>query len=107
MLDGVEANRSELDRLFDGCMQIGKFEAFQQSQNLHVFPPPMPGHAAFHQPAQRCELVRQVPALEWRCLIQRIDLLLDQRQVMNGIEDDVFTLPASRMAGKDLATAVS
>ncbi|WP_307960272.1 hypothetical protein, partial [Sinorhizobium medicae] len=30
----------------------------------HVFPPTMLGHAAFHQPAQRGELVRQIPALQ-------------------------------------------
>jgi hypothetical protein len=62
-------------------------------------------HAAFHQPAQRGEFLGQVPPLERCCLIQRIDLLLDQRQVIQGIEDDVFPLPASGMTSDDLAAA--
>src|SRR3546814_11302572 len=64
-------------------------------------------HAALHQPAQRGEFLWQVPPLERRCLIQRIDLLLDQRQVMHRIEDDVFPFPAPGMAGDDLATAAN
>ncbi len=105
MLDRIEADCAELDRLLHRRMQIGELETFQQSQNLHVFPPTMLGHAAFHQPAQRGELVRQIPALQRSGLIQRIDLLLDQRQIMDRVEDDVFPLPAPRMASNDLATA--
>ena len=70
-----------------------------------AFPPTMLGHAAFHQPAQRSELFRQVPALQRGGLIQGIDLLLDQRQVVDRVEDDVFPIPAPRMASNDLATA--
>lgn len=88
MLDRIEADCAELDRLLHRRMQIGELETFQQSQNLHVFPPTMLGHAAFHQPAQRGELVRQIPALQRSGLIQRIDLLLDQRQIMDRVEDD-------------------
>ncbi|MHA6732359.1 hypothetical protein, partial [Devosia sp. A369] len=40
------------------------------------------------------ELFRQIPALERCRLIQGVDLLLDQRQVMQRIEDDVFAVPA-------------
>jgi len=65
----------------------------------------VPGHAAFHQAAQRREFLGKVPALERSGLIQRIDLLLDQRQVMDGIEDNVFPVPAPRITGNDLATA--
>ena len=86
-------------------MQVRKLEALQQAKNLHVFPPAMFCHAAFHQPAQRGELLGQVPALKGRSLIQSIERLLDQRQAMQRIKDEVFPLPASGMAGDDLAAA--
>lgn len=82
-----------------------KLSRLSTTGNLHIFPPPVPGHAAFHQAAQRREFLGKVPALERSGLIQRIDLLLDQRQVMDGIEDNVFPVPAPRITGNDLATA--
>ena len=36
MLDGVEADRSELQGLLHRRMQIGEFEAFQEPQYLHI-----------------------------------------------------------------------
>jgi len=105
MFDRVEADRAELKGLLHRSMQIGKLEAFQQAQDLHILPTAMLCHPRLHQPAQRGELFGQVPALERCRLIQCIDLLLDQRQVMYRIEDDVFPLPAPGMAGDDLATA--
>ncbi len=105
MLDSIEADRAEPNGLLHGRVQVRKVEAFHEAQDLHIFPPAMLGHSAFHQAAQRREFLGQVPALERSGLIQRVDLLLDQRQVMNGIEDDVLTLPAPRMTRDDLAAA--
>ena len=62
-------------------MQVRKLKGFHETQHLHVLTPGMLRHAAFHQAAQRGELLGQFPALERCCLIQRIDLLHDQRQV--------------------------
>lgn len=64
-------------------------------------------HAAFHHPPQSSEFLWQVPALKGRYLIQRIDLLLDQRQAMHRIEDDVFPFPAPGMAGDGLAATAN
>ena len=105
MLDRIESDRSELDGLLHCRMEVSKLEAFQQAQDLHILTPAMLVHPRFHQPAQRGELLGQVPALQGRCLIQRIDLLFDQRQVMDGIEDDVLPLPAPWMTSDDLAAA--
>src|SRR3546814_116527 len=107
MLDGVEADSSELQGLLHRRMQVRKVETLQKTENLYVLTSAMLCHAALHQPAQRGEFLWQVPPLERRCLIQRIDLLLDQRQVMHRIEDDVFPFPAPGMAGDDLATAAN
>ena len=105
MLDGVEADCAELEGLLHRRMQVRNLEALQQAQDLHILTPAMLCHAAFHQAAQRGEFLGQIPALERCRLIQCIDLLFDQRQVMQGIEDDVLPLPTPGMAGDDLAAA--
>lgn len=105
MSDRIEADGSELEGLLHRRVKVGKLKVLQQAQDLYILTPAMLGHAALHQTAQRGELFGQVPALERRCLIQRIDLPLDQRQVVHRIEDDVFPFPAPRMAGDDLAAA--
>src|SRR3546814_17324271 len=94
MLDRIEAERTEMQGLRHRRMQIGEVEAFQQPQNLHVLAPAVLVHPRLHQAAQRGELDGQVPALERSSLIQRVDLLLDQRQVMQRSEADVFAFPA-------------
>ena len=64
MLDGVEADRTKLEGLLHRRMQIGKLEAFQQPQHLHILAPAMLCHARLHQAAQRGELFGQIPALQ-------------------------------------------
>src|SRR3546814_15710911 len=107
MLDGVEADSSELQGLLHRRMQVRKVETLQKTENLHVLTSAMLCHAALHQPAQRGEFLWQVPPLERRCMIQRIDLLLDQRQVKPRHEDEVFTFQAPGMADDDIARAAN
>src|SRR3546814_9259184 len=92
MLDGVEADRAKLHRLLHRRMQVRKVEALQKTEHLHVFPPAMLGHAAFHQPAQRRELVRQIPALQRSCLIQRSEEHTSELQSLMRISYAVFCL---------------
>ena len=63
MLDGVEANRAELTGLLHSPMLLGKLKAFQQAQNLPVFPPAMFCPASFHQAAQGGAHLVQAPAM--------------------------------------------
>src|SRR5690606_21518668 len=105
MFDGVEAYCSKLHGLLHRRMHVGEIETFQQAQYLHIFPFPMLCHAAFHQPTQRSELFGQSPSLKRSRLIQRIDLLLDQWQVMQRIKDYIFPTPIAHMARDDLTAA--
>src|SRR5690554_4255888 len=81
MLDGIEAYGAQLQRLLYGRMQIGQIEAFQKTQHLHIGAPTQLAHPRFHQATQCGERLGKFPALERGCLIERIDLVLDQRQV--------------------------
>ena len=78
MPDGFEADGPELKGLFHRPTQFSEIEVFQRSQQMHAVPPAMLRHARLHQAAQRGEFLRQIPALERGCLIQRIDLLLNR-----------------------------
>jgi len=105
VLDRIEADGAELKGLLHSRMQIGKLEAFQQAQNLHILAPAMLCYAGLHQAEQRGKLFWQVPILKRGSLIQRVDLLFDQRQIMQRIEDDVFPFPTAGMTGDDLAAS--
>ena len=42
----------------------------------------------------------QVPSHQWRSLVQRADLPLQQRQVVHGIEDEILLLIRARSVGR-------
>ena len=107
MLHGVEANRAELQRLLHRGMQIVEAEALQQAQHLHVFAPSGLDHSRLHQAAQSGELGRQIPFGQRCRLIQGVDLLLDQRQVMDRIEDHILAVVAAWVPCDDLAAAAN
>ena len=107
MLHGIEANRAELQRLLHRSMKIVEAKALQQAQDLHVFAPSGLDHSCLHQAAQGRELGRQLPLGQRGRLIQGVDLLLDQRQVMDRIEDHVLAVVAARVPCHDLAAAAN
>ena len=77
----------------------------QQTQHLHVLPLAALAQSCFQQPSQSGEALRQLPAHQRRGLIQCPCLLFQQGQIMQRIEDHVFALIASAMAGNHLAAA--
>ena len=88
VLYGVKADRAHLKRLLYRGMQVSQIEGLEQPQDLDVFASAMPVHASFHQPAQRCELLGKLPTLQRRGLIKCVELLLQQRQVVDRVEDE-------------------
>jgi hypothetical protein len=105
VLDGIEANRASRHRIADRSGHIVDAERLHQAQHLHELAFARFAHARFQEAAQRRELLRQLPA-DQRCgLVERIDLLLDQRQVVQRIEHEVFPLVGAGMPGDDLRPA--
>ena len=62
-------------------------------------------HPGFEKTAQLKKLLRQRPVLQGPRLVERSGLLLDQRQIMQGIADEVAALVRSLVAGDLLAGA--
>ena len=71
--------------------------------SLNVFAASGLDHPCLHQAAQGGERGWQVPFGQGCGLIQGIDLLLNKRKIVNGIEDHVLTVVAARVLGDDLA----
>ena len=97
--------RPQLNGLACGGGNIGEWEVFEQTQHLHVlalggFPQPH-----FEQSSQAHQLFGQLPTREWRGLIQRVRLALQQGQVMQRIEDQLFALVTAPMPGDLFAAA--
>lgn len=105
VLHRIEADCPHIERLLHRSVQIGKREAFQQAQYLHILAPAMLAHARLHEATQRLERLGQIPALQGCGLIEGTQLLFDQGKVMDWVEDHVFALVAAHMAGNDLAPA--
>ena len=101
MLDGIKADRPQLERLVHGGLDVLKPEALEQPQDLDVFPLAGLAHARLQQAAQRPECLGQLPALQRCRLVERADLLLQQRQVMQRVEDELLALIGARVPGDD------
>src|SRR5207302_9460522 len=86
-------------------MEVFHPEALQQAENLNVFPAAGLDHPLFHPRRQGLEIRWQVPFGQWRRLVQRADLLLDQGQIVDWVEDHVLAVIAPGMASDDLPAA--
>src|SRR3954469_21930182 len=102
LLDRIEADRAELHRLHDTGGHDRLLEYLQQPQDLDELLLAAIAHAALEQPPDALEPLGQVPALQRSCLVQRTGLLLQQRQVMLGIEDELIAAVDPLVTGDDL-----
>ncbi len=110
MLDRIEADRPQPEGLAHGGLDLAEREALQETQDLDVLAlaggTVIPGaHTGLQETPQGGEGLGQIPAPERGCLVEGADLALDERQVVQGIEDQVLTLIGSSVAGDDLGGA--
>ena len=86
VLHGIEADCSTRDGVpYRGRDLIGA-EHLHQPQNLDELALALLTHPGFQETPQRGELLRQPPADQRRSLVECVDLMLDQRQVVQRIE---------------------
>jgi hypothetical protein len=82
VLHGIEADCCTRDGVAHRGRDLIGAEHLHQSQNLDELSLALLTHPGFKKSPQRGELLRQSPAGQWRSLVECIDLLLDQRQVV-------------------------
>ena len=85
MLHRVEGERPQPEGVPDGCVHLLLGEGLQQPEHLHELPFATPAHSGLHEAAQRGELLGEIPALQGCSLVQGADLLLQERQVVDGV----------------------
>ena len=78
--DGVEADRVQAQRGFDGGSYLFQREVLQQAQYLDILAAGLLEKPRFDQPPQLVEALRQFPSRQWRGLIQSAALVFQQRQ---------------------------
>src|ERR1017187_4534009 len=89
MLDGVETDRTQPQRIKDGPFDLLERERLQQTQYLHVLSLAALAQSRFQQPSQAGEALRQLPAHQRRGLIQCPCLLFQQSQKVQRVEDQI------------------
>jgi hypothetical protein len=85
LLNGVKASSTEPDGIRDGNRDQRLIEHLHQPKHLDELALTAIAHSGFEKAAEMLELLGQSPALQRPCLIEGAGLLLDQRQVMEGI----------------------
>src|SRR5664279_4485260 len=97
VLHCIEADCSTRDGVAHRGSNLIGAEYLHQPQNLHELALALLAHPGFQKTPQCGELLRQPPAGQRRSLVQRVDLLLDQRQVVHRLEYEVLALVGARM----------
>ncbi len=105
MLHRIEADRTAFDRVAHAGRDIVDPEHLQQPQDLHELALALLAHARLEQAAQRRKRLRQLPAGQRSRLVERADLALQQRQVMQRVEHEVFALVGADVPGDDVGAA--
>ena len=92
MLDGVEAYGAEPEGITYSLIHLLRPEVLHQPQHLDELPLASPAHPRLQPPPQHSELLRQLPPGQGSRLVQRSRLALQQRQVVDRVEDEVVAV---------------
>ena len=89
VLHCVKAQRPQVDGIFHRCVHLLLGEGLQQPEHLYELPFAPPSHAGLQQTPQRPELIGEFPSLQRRGLVQGARFPLQQREVVDGVVDEV------------------
>ena len=104
LLDHIEADGAEPDRVERGRDDERLGKDLYQPQRLDELAFAAIAHAGFQEPPQMLERFRKCPVLQGSRLVQGAGLLLEERQIVLRVKDELTTAIDARMPG-DLARA--
>ena len=105
VLHGVEADGAQAQGVLHGVVDLLVREILHESEHPYEFPLATLAHPGFQLPAQRRILLGQFPSRQGRGLVQGPGLPFQQRQVVDGVEDEIVLLIRAGMPGDDLSSA--
>ena len=85
--------------MFGGRLGRDLRDCLHQAQDLEELALTTIAHARLQKMAKVLEYLGQIPALQWRRLIERIRLRLDQRQIMQWVGNEHALAIGSRVPG--------
>src|ERR1700730_15339060 len=80
-------------------------KVLHQSQHLNELAAPAIPHPRFHQPSQTINAIGEAPFVQRRGLIERLALVFQQGEIMQGIVDKLGPVVAANVGGDRLAAA--
>ena len=92
VLHGVEADGAQAQGVLHGVVDLLVREILHESEHPYEFPLATLAHPSFQLPAQRRILLGQFPSRQGRGLVQGPGLPFQQRQVVDGVEDEIVLL---------------
>jgi hypothetical protein len=99
LLDRIEADRAEPDRVERGRGDERLGRDLYQPQRLDELAFAAIAHAGFQEPPQMLERFRKCPVLQGSRLVQGAGLLLEERQIVLRVKDELTTAIDARMPG--------
>ena len=105
VLDGVKADHAQAKGLTHTGVNLLEAERLEEAKHLDVLAPSGACHARLEQAPEGGEVFGQLPARKRRRLVEGAGLVLDERQVMEWIEDELLALVGACVARDHLRTA--
>ena len=105
MLHGIEADGAQRQGVVHRALHFLEVKRLEEAKDLHVLAAPHPARARLHEPAKGVERLGQFPPDQRRRLVQRAELALEQRQIVQGVEDHVLAFVGAHRTGDDFACA--
>src|SRR5690606_22224590 len=103
--DRIGVMDADIESVLDGVLELLQGTPFQESQDTDELARPQAARLRLQQPAKRGEARWQLPRFQGLGMIEAPRLLLQQRQVVDRIEQVLLPLPAAPVAS-DQSVAV-
>src|SRR3984893_16827189 len=98
-LHGVEADGAKMKRLCDGLLHLMLMKILHQLQHLNELAAAGIAHPRFHQSPKAMNAFGEPPVVERRGLVERLALVFQRRQIMQGVVDKIGRLVAADVGG--------